>query len=83
MLRRAAGADPGILKGGIQRNFLQRGGGGGGPTTYSRATCIANKQNLLKKGAGGGGTPWTPGSALNGIEEENMVDMHGHDSIPH
>ena len=43
-----SGADPGILK-----------GGGGGPTTYSGAICIANKQNLVKKG-GGVRTPWTP-----------------------
>ena len=35
----------------------------GGPTTYSGAICIANKQNLLKKREGGR-TSWTPpGSA--------------------
>ena len=44
-----AGADPGILKGGVRRNFFQKGGVGC-PTTYSGAICIANKQNLLKKG---------------------------------
>ena len=32
-------------------------GGGGGPTTYSGAICIANKQNLLKRGGGGVQTP--------------------------
>ena len=53
----SAGADPGILKGGVRRNFLQKGGGG--PTTYSAAICIANYQK--KGGSGPPGHP--PGSA--------------------
>ena len=40
-------------RGGVQRNFLQKGGGGG--NHLLGAICIANKQNLLKKGGGGGG----------------------------
>ena len=39
------------FKRGVRWNFLQKGGGGG-PTTYSGAICIANKQNM---GGGGGG----------------------------
>ena len=60
-----SGEDPGILKG-------EGGGGGGGisskrggPTPYSGAICIANKQNLVKK-RGGGPDPLDtpPGSAV-------------------
>ena len=55
--RQMSGADPGILKGGGPAEFSSKRGG---PTTYSGAICIANKQNLLKKRGGGppGHPPW-------------------------
>jgi hypothetical protein len=43
-----SGADPGILKWGVQQNFLQKG-----PTTYSRQ-FVLEIQKKKKKGGGGG-----------------------------